>query len=188
MSQIPRVPIPERGGRSFEAGTVYYSRTDKAFYAAGSEEEGPLSIGQVSNRISYNVSGTGVARFRDETGQFIPTGVFRASSGTQFGHGLLNIHEVKSRPDIGTPSGPDGQFVERTTLLLPNGKVKVVEINHGIDSEFDPQKQAKQWWRKVKQALEEETGERVTYNEVKAAIQSREVLFRLNLGPLGQGG
>lgn len=187
MSDQPRVPITERGGKTFPFGTVYYSREQNAFLAAGREGEGPLSVGEVSGRVSYSVSNTGVARFRDETGQFIRTGSFLASSGVQFGHGLINIHEVKSHPDIGTPAGPDSQWVERTTLLLPNGKVKVVEINHGIGGDFEPQKQGKQWWRKVRDALTEEGKKAPTYNEVKAAIQSRETLLRINLGPLGQG-
>jgi hypothetical protein len=187
MSQNPVVPIPERGGKSYQFGTVYYSRTDKAFYAAGRENEGPLSVGQVSSRVTYFTSSNGVARFRDETGVFIPTGVFRASAGTKFGSQFLNVTEAKARPEIGTPSGPDAQFVERFTLLMPDGKVKVVEVNHGIDGEYDPQRQSKQWWRKMREAIEEETGEKPTYNEVLGVIQSREVIARFNLGPAAQG-
>jgi hypothetical protein len=200
MSSIPRVPIPDRGGNEYAEGTVYYSRTDKVFYAAGRESEGPLSVNQVSGKVFATVSDTGVARYRDQTGTFIPTGVFRPTSGVTFGSGFLQVHEVISHPDIGTPAPPDGQWVERVEILIPQepqkrpdgsiyfppDKVKVIEVNHGIGNDFDPQTQSKQWWRKVKTALEEETGTKASYNEVKAAIQSRATILRLNLGPIGQ--
>jgi hypothetical protein len=165
---------------------VYYSANENAFLAAGREDEGPLTTDQVSGRISYSVSSTGVARFRDETGVFIRTSSFRGSAGVRFGFGGLNVTEVPAHPDIGLEAGDDQQWVERTTILTPNGKVKVVETKHGIGGPYDPEAQAKQWWRKASQAVEEETGERPTYNELKAMIQSREVLLWVNLGPLGQ--
>ena len=183
-----RVPIDERGGKRYLPGTVYYSKREGGFLAAGSEHEGVLPIGSVSGRLSYSIDKYGVARFRDETGVFVKTGVFIRSAGTHFRTGLLDIRDFPVTGDPrGQKPGPDAQFVERITVLMPDGKVKVIEVNHGIGTAYNENKQSKQWYRKMKEALGEE-GDRLTTRQMQAFVNKHEVILRKNLGPIGQGG
>lgn len=187
MIDVPRVPIDERGGKLFPEGTVYYSQRDRGFYAAGRQDEGFLPLSAVSGRVSYSQSASGIVRFRDETGVFIKTATFRLNTGTNFNAGTLQIMESKYEGDPrGVPIGPDSQWVERQTILMPDGKVKVIEINHGIGNKYDEVKQGKQWWRKMKDALGED-GSKITSSQMHAFVQSQEVILRTNMGPLGPG-
>lgn len=187
MIDYPKVPIAERGGRLYPEGTVYYSRQNQGFLAAGRESEGFLPLSAISGRVSYASGSTGIMRMRDETGVFLPTSSFLASTTLTFGHGTLSIQDTKAIGDpTGLRPGGDSQWVERFTLLMPDGKVKVVEVNHGIGKAYDETKQGKQWWRKMKEALGED-GKKIGSGEMKPFIQSSEVIKRTNLGPLGQG-
>lgn len=179
------VEVGERGGKRYPPGTVYYSKEAGGFLAAGAEEEGVLSLSQVSGRVTYSIDSKGVARFRDETGVFVKTSIFLRSAGTQFHSGLIEIQEyaVSGNP-VGQNPGLDGQFVERITILKENGQVEVVEINHGIGNTFNTERQGKQWWRKMREALGEE-GKKLTSSEMQAFVVTREVILRENLGPAG---
>ncbi len=188
MSQEPRVPIDERGNKLFPTGTVYYSRNAHGFLAAGRQDEGVLPLSGVSGRVKYSLSKSGVMRFRDETGVFIPTGFALNRARTNFGTGRINVQDERFEGDPrGVRPPGDSQFVERQTILMPDGTVKVIEVNHGIGQRFDDTKQGKQWWRKMKEALGDE-GKKKTSTQMHAMIVQDEILIRTNLGPVAQGG
>ena len=188
MSEEPRVPIDERGGKLFPVGTVYYSRNTHGFLAAGREGEGALPLSGVSGRVRYSIASNGVTRFRDETGVFIPTGFALNRAHTNFGSGAIRIQEERYTGDPrGVRPPGDSQFVERQTILLPDGTIKVIEINHGIGQRFDDAKQGKQWWRKMKEALGDE-GKKKTSGQMHAFVVQDEIIIRTNLGPAAQGG
>ena len=175
-------PIPERGGNLFRIGTVYYSKEQNAFLRAGSEAEGPLSMEETSGLLRWERYGKGRTRFRDQTGAFVSPNVFLTSSGINFGLGTVGVRETLiGRPTSTMRPGPDGQFVERITLLRADGRVEVVNINHGIGSGFNPDRQAKQWWRKMQEATQRE-GKRLSYDEVRSTIVSTQYIIQTNLG------
>lgn len=188
MSEEPRVPIDERGGKLFRVGTVYYSNVNRGFMSAGFESEGTLPLSAVSGRVSYTTLKDGIARFRDETGVFVTTKVFKVTQGTNFGSGTIQIQDEKFYGDPRGIRPPlDSQFVERQTILMPNGKVRVVEINHGIGQKYDEMRQGKQWWRKMRDALGDE-GQNIGSRQMHAFVVGHEVIIRSNLGPAGLGG
>ncbi len=187
MSDEPRVPIDERGGRLFPRGTIYYSRTARGFLEAGAEGEGVLPLGRVSGNVNYYTAPNGVSRLRDQTGVFIPTGVFLPGANTNFGVGTIRItEEVVIGDAYAVRVQNNQQMVERQTLLMPDGTVKVIEINHGIGKRFDDLKQGKQWYRKMKEALGDQYGGE-TSRELHAFIMQDRIILRTNLGPV-QGG
>lgn len=185
MSETPpRVPIGERGGRTYEVGTLYYSRERNGFFLAGLEKNGPVNLDTVSGNIRWNVDTRGRFAMRDETGVFIPRNVFSAEAGTLFGSGLIKTtDQFVARDAIGAQAGADQQFVERITYLRPDGRIVVREIPYGIGNEYDPSKKGKAWFYNGQRVLETE-GERPSYDQIKAAILSSQIILRTNEGPV----
>lgn len=178
-----RVPIGERGGRSYPVGTVYYSSRDRTFYAAGREDQGPLALDSVSGAVSWNVNRNGVFQLRDQTGVFIPRNVFSIENNTAFGRQFLQVDEAfLPRSQVGFQPTNDQQIVERITYLRPDGKIVVREIPYGLGNEYDPRTMGRRWFFEGQSVLQEE-GRRPSYKDIKAAILSTQVLVRTNLGP-----
>jgi hypothetical protein len=187
---IERVSIEERGGRRYPVGTIYYSKKEQAFLRAGSEELGPLSVGEVSGHVTWEFSKLGDWRFRDETGVYFPLSSFHVDIGLNFSSRFLKTQEefLESMP-WGEKAGPQSEYIERFLVTGEDGRLHVVEVSHGIGGEFDPQAQGKQWWRKMAEAFEEATRDmspaekKEFYRFLMQNIMHYQVILRTNLGP-----
>lgn len=184
MGQVgERVPIPGRGQRLFRAGTVYWNAKERAFFRAGFEAEGPLPIDQVSGKLSWQIVARSRTQFRDQTGAFVSENVFLSGSGVDFGLRAVRIRETLiGLPEGGVRPGPDAQFVERITVLGRDGRVHVVNINHGLNNRWDETRQAKQWWRKMRDATSDEEGQ-LSYDELRGSVLFKQYIHQENLGP-----